>query len=75
MQFLPLSSFTLTATNNTEAITTTLAKDFGTSGYISIDKQLKPLLVKGYENITSFNSSQMQLISESVLYCGNQYLI
>jgi hypothetical protein len=43
-------------TNNTEVITTTLAKDFGTSGYISIEKQLKPLLVKGYENITSFKS-------------------
>jgi len=56
-QFLVPSSVMLTfwRTNNTEAITTTLAKDFGTSGYISIEKQLKPLLVKGYENITSFN--------------------
>jgi predicted esterase len=52
--FLVPSSVMLT--NNTEAITTTLAKDFGTSGYISIEKQLKPLLVKGYENITSFKS-------------------
>jgi uncharacterized protein len=43
-------------TNDTEAISTTLKKDFGTSGYISIEKQLKPLLVKGYENITSFES-------------------
>jgi predicted esterase len=43
-------------TNNTESITTSLAKDFGMSGYISIEKQLKPLLVKGYENITSFKS-------------------
>ena len=42
-------------TNNTEAITNTLAKDFDTSGYISIEKQLKPLLVKGYKNITAFN--------------------
>jgi uncharacterized protein len=52
--FLVPSSVMLT--NNTEAIATTLAKDFGTSGYISIEKQLKPLLVKGYENITSFKS-------------------
>ncbi len=52
--FLVPSSVVLT--NNTEAITTTLAKDFGTSGHISIEKQLKPLLVKGYENITSFKS-------------------
>ncbi|MDR4512058.1 MAG: prolyl oligopeptidase family serine peptidase [Nitrososphaeraceae archaeon] len=53
-QFLVPSSVMLT--NNTEAITTILAKDFGTSDYISIEKQLKPLLVKGYENITSFRS-------------------
>ncbi len=43
-------------TNSTEAIANTLAKDFDTSGYISIEKQLQPLLVKGYENITSFKS-------------------
>jgi uncharacterized protein len=53
-QFLVPSS--VMRTNNTEAITTTLAKDLGTSGYISIEKQLKPLLVKGYENIISFKS-------------------
>ena len=53
-QFLVPSSVMLT--NNTEAIATTLKKDFGTNGYISIEKQLKPLLVKGYENITSFTS-------------------
>ena len=52
--FLVPSSVMLT--NDTEAITSTLAKDFGTSGYISIEKQLKPLLVKGYQNITSFQS-------------------
>jgi len=45
----------LLRTNNTKAIITTLAKVFGTSGYISIDKQLKPLLIKRYENITAFN--------------------
>jgi dienelactone hydrolase len=42
-------------TNNNNAITTTLAKGFGTSGYIIIEKQLKPLLTKVYENITAFN--------------------
>jgi dienelactone hydrolase len=42
-------------TNNNNAVTTTLAKGFGTSGYISIEKQLKPLLTKVYENITAFN--------------------
>ena len=43
-------------TNNTKAITDTLVKMFGTNDSISIDKQLKPLLIKDYENITAFNS-------------------
>jgi hypothetical protein len=43
-------------TNNTKAITNTLIKEFGTNDSISIDKQLKPLLIKNYENITAFNS-------------------
>jgi uncharacterized protein len=42
-------------TNNTQDITNTIGKAFGTSGYISIDKQLKPALIKTYENITAFN--------------------
>jgi len=45
----------LSTNNNTEAIVTTLAKAFNTSSYISIEKQLKPLLFRGYENITAFN--------------------
>ena len=60
-QFLVPSS--VMRTNNTEAITTTLSKDFGTSSYISIEKQLKPLLVKGYENITSFKSLKCNTIA------------
>jgi pimeloyl-ACP methyl ester carboxylesterase len=43
-------------TNNTKAITNTLIKEFGTNDSISIDKQLKPLLINNYENITAFNS-------------------
>jgi predicted esterase len=43
-------------TNNTKAITNTLVKEFGTNDSISIDKQLKPLLIKDYENTTAFNS-------------------
>src|SRR5207249_5284373 len=57
LKFLPLSHSLLRA-NNTKAITTTIAKIFGTSGYISIDKQLKPVLVKTYENLTAFNPSK-----------------
>ena len=56
LRFLPLSHSLLGA-NNTKAITTAIAKVFGTSGNISIDKQLKPMFVKNYENITSFNPS------------------
>jgi dienelactone hydrolase len=39
--------------NNTKSIANTLAKEFGTNGYVSIDKQLKPSLIKGYENATA----------------------
>ena len=51
----PSAMFALLQTNNTKAITNTLAKNFNMSGYISIEKQLKPLLIKEYENITAFN--------------------
>jgi dienelactone hydrolase len=54
LKFLPLSHSLLRA-NDTKAITTTIAKVFGTSGDISIDKQLKPILVKNYENLTAFS--------------------
>jgi uncharacterized protein len=50
--FVPSS---VLSTNNTKEITNTLAKAFGTSGDISIDKQLKPALVKIYQNTTAFN--------------------
>jgi len=43
----PSVMLTFLHTNNTEAITTTLAKGFNTSGYISIEKQLKPFADKG----------------------------
>jgi hypothetical protein len=57
LKFLPLPH-SLLRVNNTKAITTTIAKVFGTSDHISIDKQLKPILVKNYENITAFNPSK-----------------
>ena len=55
---MPSSNDMLTflRTNNTEAVTNALAKQFqNTSGYISIEKQIKPLLIKRYENITAPN--------------------
>ena len=48
--------------NDTEAISSTLAKGFGTNEFISIDKQLKPVLMRGYENITSSNSLKCNAI-------------
>ena len=48
--------------NDTEVISSTLAKGFGTNDFISIDKQLKPVLMKGYENITSSNSLKCNAI-------------
>ena len=44
--------------NNTKAITNTLVREFGTNDSISIDKQLKPLLRKSYENLTALNLSK-----------------
>jgi uncharacterized protein len=55
---VPSSSDMLTFlhNNNTEAITNALAKQFqNSSSYISIDRQLKPLFIKRYENITASN--------------------
>jgi hypothetical protein len=53
---------TFLRTNNTKFLTNFLLEKFGNnttkSGYISIDKQLKPLLIKGYENLTAFNPSK-----------------
>jgi dienelactone hydrolase len=43
----------ISQSNNTKAITNTLSKEFGTNGYVSIDRQLKPSLIKGYENATA----------------------
>ncbi|WP_148686425.1 alpha/beta hydrolase family protein [Candidatus Nitrosocosmicus hydrocola] len=42
-------------TNDTKAMTTALIKEFGNSSNIHIDKQIKPFLIKGYQNITAFN--------------------
>ena len=47
--------FSAVLTNNTKAITNTLTKEFrNSSGYVSINRQLKPLLIKKYEKQTAF---------------------
>jgi hypothetical protein len=53
--------------NNTKLITYTLSKEFGnntiSAGFISIDKQLKPFLIKLYENTTAYNLSKCNNIA------------
>ncbi|MFZ0513130.1 MAG: hypothetical protein WAM14_16085 [Candidatus Nitrosopolaris sp.] len=52
-------------TNNTKVITNALVNKFGNNtikaGYISIDKQLKPLPIKLYENGIAFNLSKCNM--------------
>ena len=40
--------------NNTKFITKILAEKFGSSGHVSIQKQIRPALIKYYENETDF---------------------
>ena len=61
--FVPSSVLlTFLCTNDTKIITNYLINKFGNNtleaGRISIDKQLKPLLIKSYENLTAFNLSK-----------------
>ncbi len=50
------------STNNTQDIAKALQKDFGAKEYVDIEKELKPLLMKIYDNLTSFNSSKCNLL-------------
>jgi predicted esterase len=60
--------YTFLRTNNTKVISNALINKFANNtieaGYISIDKQLKPLLIKGYENLTAFNLSKCNNLEE-----------
>jgi uncharacterized protein len=47
-----------TNNNNTKILTNDLAERFGTTGYVSIQKQIRPALIKYYENETAFNLSK-----------------
>ena len=59
-------------TNNTKVILATLTKEFGTSGYVSIDKQLNPLLIKSYKNFTAFNLSKCNNIGGCPIWYRSQ---
>jgi hypothetical protein len=52
LQNLPIGKY------NRETINNTLGRIFGTNDSISIDKQLKPSLMKFYENMTALNLSK-----------------
>jgi pimeloyl-ACP methyl ester carboxylesterase len=65
LKFLPLS-YSILLANDKEAITKAIAKVFGAGNdYISIDKQLKPMLVKTYENLTSFAPNNACVLNPS----------
>jgi uncharacterized protein len=45
-------------TNNTKIISNILVEKFGTTGHISIQKQIRPALIRYYENRSAFNPSK-----------------
>ena len=53
-----LVSSSLLDSNNTKAITDSLVEKFGTTDHVSIQKQIRPALIKYYENQTAFNPSK-----------------
>jgi pimeloyl-ACP methyl ester carboxylesterase len=70
-----LVPFSISLTNNTNAITNTLAKEFrNSSGYVSIDRQLKPLLIKKYENdTTASNLSKCNDINGCIMWARSEF--
>jgi len=70
LRFLVPSSVahTFLRTNNTKVITNALVNKFGNNtiepGHINIDKQLKPFLIKSFENATAFNLSKCNNLEE-----------
>lgn len=56
---VPLSILSI---NNTQDIEKTLRKVFGTKESIDIEKELKPLLIQKYDNLTSFDSYKCNLL-------------
>jgi uncharacterized protein len=63
-----LVSLSVLSTNNTEDVTKALQRNLGTNDYLSIDKQLKPALIKTYENLTAFNSSKCNSLGPCPLW-------
>jgi|RhiMetdeSRZDD1v2_1073273.scaffolds.fasta_scaffold97094_3 uncharacterized protein len=66
-------ALTFLRTNDTNVIKDGLEKIFANktnvAGYISIEHQIKPLLIKRYENLSSFSSSKCNMVE----YCSVYY--
>jgi uncharacterized protein len=66
-------ALTFLRTNDTNVIKDSLEKIFANktnvAGYISIEHQIKPLLIKRYENLSSFSSSKCNMVE----YCSVYY--
>jgi hypothetical protein len=66
---------TFIRSNNTEVISNALVNTFANNtigaGYIDIDRQLKPLLIKRYENLTSFNLSNITWLKHALNITGH----
>ena len=58
--------------NNTEVISDALVNKFANNiigaGYIDIEKQFKPELIKRYENLSSFNTSICNMVEDCPVY-------
>jgi dienelactone hydrolase len=55
-------------TNNTKAITDSLFEKFGATDHVSIQNQIRPELLKSYENVTALNISDMTALNTK---CNN----
>lgn len=53
-----ISPSLLDTNNNTKVIANNLVEKFGTTSYVSIQEQIRPALIKYYENETAFNLSK-----------------
>jgi hypothetical protein len=67
-----LVSSSILDTNDTKAIIKNLVDKFGTTGHISIQKQIRPALIKYYENQSAFNLSKCNQIRGCPVWIGSE---
>ena len=68
-----LVSSSLLDSNNTKAITDSLAEKFGATDNVSIQKQIRPALIKYYENETALNLSKCNDIRGCPLWFRSEF--